>query len=116
MPSRRRKSAPKPESDSGLVRVYPSTDLPEGAFVPGVGTDGADVSPELAAEWHEAGLVRYARPRSATPDSPLADQAGAGPEGQPVIVTVGAEPEGSNETEPDETPAITTPGEPAAEG
>jgi hypothetical protein len=109
-------SAPKPESDSGLVRVYPSTDLPEGAYVPGVGTDGADVSPELAAEWHDAGLVRYTKPRSATADSAPPDQAGAGPEGQPVIVTVGAEPEASSETEPDETPATTTPGEPAAEG
>lgn len=45
--------AKKPDT----VRVYPSPDLPAGSFLPGVGTDGADVSPELAAEWLEAGLV-----------------------------------------------------------
>lgn len=44
-----------------LVRVYPLP-LPPGNFLAGVGEDGADVSPELAAEWLKAGLVTKSKP------------------------------------------------------
>jgi hypothetical protein len=37
------------------VMVYPT--LPPGNFLPGVPAEGAEVAPELAAEWEAAGLV-----------------------------------------------------------
>lgn len=68
MPARKApKADPLPTNDDGLVRVYPSPALLEradGAYLPGVGIAGGDVSPELAAEWIEAGL--------ATTDAPAA--------------------------------------------
>jgi len=48
-----------------LVRVYPHPDLahrPDRPFLPGVGSDGADVAPELAAEWLAAGLATTEAP------------------------------------------------------
>jgi hypothetical protein len=47
------------------VRVYPHPDLSaRNEFLAGVGADGADVEPELAKEWVEAGLAVRARPRA----------------------------------------------------
>lgn len=62
--ARRKKSSPAPAPDpaSGLVRVYPGPGLAEGEYLPQVGIDGADVSPELAAEWLERDLVTTTAP------------------------------------------------------
>ena len=59
---------PEPPDPRTLVRVYPSRKLPVGSYLPGVGVDGADVAPELAAEWIEAGLA------TTTPPAPPADK------------------------------------------
>jgi hypothetical protein len=62
MTARQPKTAPEPapEPAEDLVRLYPHHDLlarEDGAFLPGVGIDGADVGAELAAEWLAAGLA-----------------------------------------------------------
>lgn len=56
-----------------LVRVYPSPDLPEGAFLAGVGVDGADVPRDRAEEWIAAGLATRTPP--ALPDEQPASPA-----------------------------------------
>jgi hypothetical protein len=48
-----------------LVMVYPT--LPPGSFLPGVPAEGAEVAPELAAEWEAAGLVSLTRPADPAP-------------------------------------------------
>jgi hypothetical protein len=53
-----------------LVRVYPDPALPPGTFLPGVGEDGADVHPDRAAEWIEAGLATTTRPRLSSSAKP----------------------------------------------
>jgi hypothetical protein len=65
--ARRSKAAPLATTDEGLVRVYPSPALLaraelDGTFLPGVGPDGADIPPALAAEWLEAGLATTEAP------------------------------------------------------
>lgn len=46
-----------PEATPGPVRVYPSPSLPPTDYLPGIGPDGADVSPEKAAALIASGLV-----------------------------------------------------------
>lgn len=53
-----------------VVRVYPDPALPAGTFIPGVGGDGADVHPDLAAEWVAAGLATTTRPRASSSPAP----------------------------------------------
>jgi hypothetical protein len=48
-----------------LVMVYPT--LPPGSFLPGIPAEGAEVAPELAAEWEAAGLVSTDPPKPADP-------------------------------------------------
>ena len=55
---------------SKTVHVYPT--LPEGSFLPGVGTEGADVAPDLAAAWVKAGLATTVPP--VTPPEAPADK------------------------------------------
>lgn len=58
------------------VHVYPSAALLErGQYLAGVGVDGADVSPELAAEWLANGLATLEPPASVevAPDAPTGD-------------------------------------------
>lgn len=46
------------------IRVYPHPDLAaRGENLPGIGLDGADVDPDLAAEWIAAGLAVTTRPK-----------------------------------------------------
>lgn len=46
-----------------LIRVWPSEALlARGEYLPGVGSDGAEISPELAEEWLAAGLVTTQAP------------------------------------------------------
>ena len=53
-----KKSAPEPAAAPAMTHVYPAPELAErGEYLAGVGIDGAEVSPELAAEWLAAGLV-----------------------------------------------------------
>lgn len=58
---------PEPPDPKTLVRVYPSRKLPAGSFLPGVGIAGADVAPELAAEWIKAGLATRTAPPARKP-------------------------------------------------
>jgi len=64
---------PRPRSGSGrpfasppepaeLVRVYPGPKLVAGAYLPGVGIDGALVSKSLANEWIGRGLAVEEKP------------------------------------------------------
>ena len=52
------------------VRIYPSSTLPEGSYLPGVGIDGAEVESDLAEEWVAAGLARKSRPPVEDPAEP----------------------------------------------
>ncbi len=57
------------------VHVYPATAMLErGEYLAGVGVDGADVPPELAQEWVDAGLATL-EPPAALPDQPPATPA-----------------------------------------
>lgn len=57
--------SPAPEAAPGLVRVYPSPDLPSLSYVPGVGAAGSDVPREQADRLLAAGLVTTTPPVAA---------------------------------------------------